>query len=92
MIREQGIRAEGAEGAQGAEEEFTPSAPRASSASPPLFTTQIGLLYILYEQCVSRRTEPIPCDNCLRICLANRGEWPFDKCPIPPKRKRRGRR
>ncbi len=47
------------------------------------------ICYILYEQCVSRRTEPISCDDCLRICLANRGEWPFDKCPIPPKRRRR---
>lgn len=45
--------------------------------------------YILYEQCVYRRKEPIPCDDCLRICLANQGEWPFDKCPIPPKRRRR---
>lgn len=50
------------------------------------------ICYILYEQCVSKRTEPIPCDDCLRICLANQGMWPFDKCPIPPKRRRKRKR
>lgn len=47
MMREQGIRAEGAEGAEGVEEEFTlpQRCLSVAEASPPLFTTQIGLLY-----------------------------------------------
>lgn len=50
------------------------------------------ICYKLYEMCIATRRGWVSCDDCLRICLANQGEWPFDKCPIPRRRDRRRRK
>ena len=44
-----------------------------------------NICYTLYEMCVERNPAA-PCDDCLRICLNNNEEWPFSKCPIPPRK------
>ena len=45
----------------------------------------LNICYDLYVQCTDRNPPSVPCDDCLRICLNNNGEWPFSKCSIPPR-------
>jgi hypothetical protein len=39
-------------------------------------------LYVLCDKRGLPRSK-LPCDDCLTSCIKNKGNWPFNKCPLP---------